>query len=752
MTTRKSLLEVATRYLEMGLAPIPCNAPHPTDKCTCRLKQQCVSPGKHPAIPWQRFQTKPIDADQLLIWFGPGGMYERHNIGIVTGSISGNVFVVDVDCGPGKQGDDSLHELQMQHDDLPPTMETKTGSNGRHYFFRAPAGVRIITDKNVLGPGVDVRGEGGFVVAGGSIHANGNEYVCDFSEIADAPAWLLDLVTEGAHHESHGRGLQEASTSDNPFKASDGREGVMVRVILGAICNMYQDNGKLPSLDELIEHSFPVYVEKVKARSDSLEAEGRGISLFRIRADYQLKRAQRGQLRVLASAKEEMATQARRDGTMTQALTVKPKAAPAASDDDWDKLPEGVESPAAKPAAQIVVEHKELVVSEWSISRYVGEPPAVKWLIEGVIPAGIPMLLAAIGGLGKSFLLLDLALKVAGGGEAWDDLTQVAFGGKVAKFGKVVFLTAEDSAAAVHRRLDGLGNAELRGKATEKLFVIPLPDAGGAFPFISEDATGLHHTDGYIRLREQLLALGDIALVIFDPLQAFVHADVTADPAAAQFWWSTMAELCAVTGATVAVAHHMRKDGAFSIKRPADARQAIRGTTALVDGARLVYGLWSLPDNEEADLCRLMNLEPGQNNLACGAVVKTNEFADTGVRTFKRSDSGLLVDCTGQVEELMADVSFINSAQQKQIFDEVQKRWDNGAPFSPSTRARTNSFPYWLTQTYGLTKSMAEKKLLEWMNKGDLLGAHHDKTKAQGLRVSAAGASSQNTNGGRYGD
>lgn len=747
MTKRKSLLEVATRYLEMGLAPIPCNAPHPTDKCTCRLKQQCVSPGKHPAIPWQRFQTKPIDADQLLIWFGPGGMYEDYNIGIVTGSISGNVFVVDVDCGPGKQGDDSLHELQMQHDDLPPTMETKTGSNGRHYFFRAPAGVRIITDKNVLGPGVDVRGEGGFVVAGGSIHANGNEYVCDFAEIADAPAWLLDFVTEGAHHEGHGRGLQESSTSDNPFKASDGREGVMVRVILGAICNHYQDHKRLPTLDELIEHSFPVYVEKVKARSESLEAEGRGISLFRIRADYQLKRAQRGQLKVLANTKQEMDQSARRDGTVAQALQV--KAAPAAaSDDDWDKLPAGMTPPTQ--IKELLTDVKPLKISEWGLEIYVGEPPSIEWLIEGVIPARVPMLLAAIGGLGKSFLLLDLAIKVAAGRGDWTDETQTSLGGKVVKHGKVVFLTAEDSKSAIHRRLEAFPK-DLREKAKGNLFVIPMPDAGGAFPFIAEDSTGLHHTEGYIELRKQILDLGEAALLVVDPLQAFVHADITANPAAAQFWWSTMAELCAASGATVAVAHHMRKDGAFSIQRAADARQAIRGTTALVDGARVVYAIWSLPENEEADLCKLMDLEPGQNNLACGAVIKTNEFADTHVRQFKRSDQGLLIDCTAEVEELMSDAAFISNNQLTTIMDEVQKRWDNGAPFGASPKSRTNSFTYWLTQTYGLTKSMANAKMLEWTNKGLLVGAFHDKTRTQGLKKGAAGASSQtHTGGNRY--
>lgn len=747
MTDTRNLLEIARRYLAAGLNVIPCHAPHPVHKCTCRLKEQCVSPGKHPAVPWQRYQTKKVDDDQLLIWFGPGGMYEHMNIGIVTGSISGGLTVIDVDIGQGKLGADSLHDLQMQYDDLPPTMTTKTGGGGLHFKYKSPDGVTVITDKNVLGPGIDVRGEGGFIVAGGSIHANGRMYECDFAEITETPQWLLDLVVVGAHHEGHGRGLQESSTGDNPFKASDGREGVMVRVILGAICNHYQDHKQLPTMEQLEEKAFPIYLEKVKARSDSLEAEGRGITLFRIRADYQLKRAQRGQLKVLTNTKNEMANQARSEGTIAQALGAKPVV--VSSDDDWDKLPDGVASPAQAAAPTLLVDAKPLKINDWGLEQYVGEPPAVEWLIEGMIPSRIPMLLAAIGGIGKSFLMLDMAIKVAAGRGDWTDEAQFALGGKVAKHGRVVFMTAEDSKAALHRRLESFAK-DLRDRASGNLFVIPMPDAGGAFPFIAEDAAGLHHTPGYVDLRQQVIELGEVALIVVDPLQAFVHADITANPAAAQFWWSTMAELCAVTGATVSVVHHMRKDGAFSIKRPADARQAIRGTTALVDGARLVYGLWSLPENEDADLCKLMSLEPGQNNLACGAVVKTNEFADTNVRTFKRSEQGLLVDCTGEVEELLSDASFISNNQLETIMAEVQKRWDNGAPFGATPQARSNSFTYWLTETYGLTKSMARAKMLEWTNKGLLLGAFHDKTRAQGLKLGAAGASSNTFGGKRY--
>ena len=707
MTKTTSLLEAARRYLSMGLTPIPCHAPDKESGCSCRLGSDCVSPGKHPAIPWQRYQKKPVDDDQLLIWFGPGGMFEHHNIGVVTGAISSNVFIIDVDCGPGKAGDDTLLDVQMQHDDLPPTLQAKTGSGGQHLFFRAPEGVRIVTDKNVLGPGVDVRGEGGFAVVAPSTHANGHQYECDFDEIAAAPAWLVDLVTEGAQHQYTGQGLQAGTSSDHPFKATDGREGVMVRVILATICKHFDDKGELPTLDELIDEGFPVYVDKVKSRSGDLEAEGRGITLFKHRAKYQLYRAGRNELRVLQEVKAE-------------------------------KIDKPASAVALKSPEAPQIESKELRIVEWPVSRYQGEPPEIRWLIQGVIPQGVPMLLAAIGGLGKSFLSLDLALKVAGGGNEWDDQAQFAFGGRVSGFGRVVFLTAEDSAAAIHRRLDAINKTELRERAAKNFFVVPLPDAGGAFPFILQDSTGLHHTGGYMSLREQLLELGPISLVIFDPLQAFVHADVTADPAAAQFWWSTMSELCAATGATVLVSHHMRKEGAFSIRRPADARQAIRGTTALVDGARLVYGLWSLPENEEADVCRALDVEPGTNAVVCGAVVKTNEFADMEVRTFKRDESGLLIDCSAEMEELMSAANSLTSQQIASIFDEVRKRFDSGVPFNANPRGRTHSFTFWLNQTYGLPKKVAETKLTEWVNRNDLVVKRNSKSGAPGLFVGEA--------------
>lgn len=119
------------------------------------------------------------------------------NVGVATGGISG-FFVLDIDVKEGAQGDISLRELTDKHGKLPKTVQVNTWSGGLHYYFKIPEGVTIGNRTNIL-PGIDIRGNGGYVIAPPSI-INGQAYkwvtACSPSEtdIADAPAWLLKLV------------------------------------------------------------------------------------------------------------------------------------------------------------------------------------------------------------------------------------------------------------------------------------------------------------------------------------------------------------------------------------------------------------------------------------------------------------------------------------------------------------------------------------------------------------------------------
>ena len=117
------------------------------------------------------------------------------NIGIATGAVSG-FFVLDVDNKDGKDGEASLRELEAKHGLLPTTIEVITGE-GRHAWFRIGEHGAIRNSAGTIAPGLDIRGDGGYVIAPPSIHPSGKRYewsVDSNDEFAEAPEWLHELI------------------------------------------------------------------------------------------------------------------------------------------------------------------------------------------------------------------------------------------------------------------------------------------------------------------------------------------------------------------------------------------------------------------------------------------------------------------------------------------------------------------------------------------------------------------------------
>jgi hypothetical protein len=162
-------------------------------ECTCAKRGSCTHPGKHPRTP-NGVKDATTDRDRIKEW-----TWSDANIGIATGRSSG-IIVLDVD---GDGGVASLEALQAEHGRLPKTVTVKTG-NGRHYYFRCDGDVHIGNSVHRLGEGIDVRGDGGYVVGAGSVHVSGFTYRFvkgrgpDDIEVAQAPKWLLSLVTAKA--------------------------------------------------------------------------------------------------------------------------------------------------------------------------------------------------------------------------------------------------------------------------------------------------------------------------------------------------------------------------------------------------------------------------------------------------------------------------------------------------------------------------------------------------------------------------
>lgn len=120
--------------------------------------------------------------------------YRRHpqaNVGIRTGSAAG-IFVLDIDADHG--GELSLARLVRRHGALPATLTSRTGGGGRHIFFAWPA-IDLRNSASRLGDGIDIRAEGGYIVAPPSRTTKGPyQWLNPGTPTAPAPPWLLTLL------------------------------------------------------------------------------------------------------------------------------------------------------------------------------------------------------------------------------------------------------------------------------------------------------------------------------------------------------------------------------------------------------------------------------------------------------------------------------------------------------------------------------------------------------------------------------
>lgn len=174
--------------------------------------------GKFPAIKGGRgCLDASSNHEQVCAWWE---RFPSANIGIATGEINGIVVIdVDVDDEKGIDGKEGLKELEKNLGNLPETWEAITGRGGRHLYFRYPAGHTISNSASSIANGVDVRGNGGYVVAPPSIHRNGRRYQWEVehypneNSLADLPEKWVEAIENtakrgkaGAKHQAQGVG------------------------------------------------------------------------------------------------------------------------------------------------------------------------------------------------------------------------------------------------------------------------------------------------------------------------------------------------------------------------------------------------------------------------------------------------------------------------------------------------------------------------------------------------------------------
>lgn len=170
----------ALQYALIGWEVFPV---YEMDGQRCSCGHDCGSPGKHPRV-INGLLDATSEVQKINEWWT---RWPNANIGVKTGHESG-ITVMDIDDMDQKR----LH-------DIPKTVSSRTGSGGEHHIFAYP-GEHVKTVARVF-PGLDSRGDGGYIIVPPSNHASGNCYEWvespfDGCELGDAPEWWLRAVKE----------------------------------------------------------------------------------------------------------------------------------------------------------------------------------------------------------------------------------------------------------------------------------------------------------------------------------------------------------------------------------------------------------------------------------------------------------------------------------------------------------------------------------------------------------------------------
>jgi putative DNA primase/helicase len=222
--------------------------------------------GKMPFAGTHGFKDATDNLEVIEAWMKE---YPNCNWGIATGAAN-ELVVLDVD--PRNGGDDSLADLEKKYGALPETFSVKTGGGGQHFYFSHPGG-KIKSGANVLGAGLDVKGDGGYVVAPDSIHPDTKrQYVVDSdTDIAEIPAWLLTQLREKpaaaqAHGDNGQKGINEGERNNTLASMAGAmqRRGISAGTILIALkeenrkrCNPPLPDAELESIATSIGNYQP---------------------------------------------------------------------------------------------------------------------------------------------------------------------------------------------------------------------------------------------------------------------------------------------------------------------------------------------------------------------------------------------------------------------------------------------------------------------------------------------------------------
>lgn len=191
--------------ISRGFSLVPLHNPTP-EGCSCG-KNPCAAVGKHPRTR-SGVHNKSNKWIDIVEW---KQLYPEANWAVASATPlpeGGYMAVLDVD--PRNNGDHTLAELEEKHGELPKTLWANTGGGGYHYVFKT----REPVASAILGPGLELKGVGSYIVVAPSKHVSGRTYswgVDITTPIVDLPSWVPVTAPDGAERPEH-NGEDPAST------------------------------------------------------------------------------------------------------------------------------------------------------------------------------------------------------------------------------------------------------------------------------------------------------------------------------------------------------------------------------------------------------------------------------------------------------------------------------------------------------------------------------------------------------------
>jgi hypothetical protein len=509
----------------------PLFAITPGPQCACG-NAACTRVGKHPAIAWGELAFgDEVPRPE------PGAGY-----GIKTGAApkGSGLFVVDLD------GEAAIEWWAEQPETDAETYTVETG-RGLQLYFDAP-GFPVKNSAGELAPGVDIRGDGGFVVGAGSPHRSGKTYtlLADVTPAA-APSWLLEWLRARP---------AAAPLQDYPGDVTGGPER---------------------------DHRRKLYAEYLQTTPPCVQGQAGDQRLFEVvqRGAYDLALPTADVLELLHEHfdprceppwGEELAERVRHKAHSAKTASTRPRAEPLPADvTEMLELGSSLVPPDT-PRPRTARGPVGIVWGSWEAPV---DPP--QYLVHGLVPIETVGMFVAMGSSLKTWTALDIGLAVAHG-RPW-------LGRFATRSGRVLVIDYESGLYELRRRVHLLKGAGVG------------PDFGAwAYP-----QERIDDVDFWKKLAGET-DWGSGGLVIVDSLAAGAP-NVDENDARVAMPLKLAARFTEGTGASVLFIHHSRKDDG-------DDRKMVRGSTAIYADCDWAYKFENIEETRKYRRMHMVNIKP----------------------------------------------------------------------------------------------------------------------------------------------